>query len=366
MNKIISGIILSIIPLIIGCSYEDFNPTDWAVDPILEFSESGLVFNAATNCDTIKVTTNYQTFLVSCPDSWCKITPNSENSIIIIEVEPNMKAEQRRTSISVTVGRGNKSLTKTFSVVQMGGYWDVIGQFSVYWSSDVTTTQKETISEILTNMKYVQGGTFNMGTSIYPDLTPPHNVTLSDFYINKFEVTQKQWNSIMGSNQSLFKGENLPVENIKWEDALDFVTHLSSLTNLNFSLPTEAQWEYAARGGRKSMGFRYPGSDDPNDVAIYKGYPLNLDDPYYTTYEGGLLLDNELELHDMAGNVSELCLDWYGEYELTDQINPTGPATGKYHVVRGGDISMYLYMCNSFIRLPSNGGELTGIRLCIR
>lgn len=366
MRKFLTGIVSSIILLLSGCSYEEFNPTDWAVDPILELSESGVVFNAAINQDTVKISTNYQTFEVSCQDSWCTIIPNQKDSTIIVSVEPNMKAEQRRTTIYVNVGRGEKNLTKALSVVQMGGYWDVIDQFSIYWSSDVTITQKETIAEILSNMVYVRGGTFVMGTNDYVDLTPQHNVTLTDFYINKFEVTQKQWNSIMGSNQSYFKGASMPVENVEWGEALEFVTQLSRLTNLNFSLPTEAQWEYAARGGEYSMGFSYPGSSDPNDVTIYKGYPLNLSDPYCTTYEGGQLLPNELGLHDMAGNVTEVCSDWYGEYDLSDQVDPMGPATGVYHVKRGGDISMYPFLCNSFIRLPSNGGELTGIRLCIR
>ena len=223
---------LCLLVIMYGCTYEEFDPSEWAVDPMLELSESGLVFNAAINLDTIKISTNYQTFDVSCQDSWCIIVPNQKDSTIIVYVEPNMKAEQRRTTIYVNVGRGEKKLTKTLSVVQMGGYWDVIDQFSVYWSSDVTITQKETITEILSNMVCVKGGTFVMGTEV--DYTSNatdtrHNVTLSDFYINKTEVTQKQWNTIMGSNQSNFKGEQLPVENIEWEEALDFVTKLSRL-----------------------------------------------------------------------------------------------------------------------------------------
>lgn len=371
MRKFLNGIVSSIILLLSGCSYEEFNPTDWAVDPILELSESGVVFNAAINQDTVKISTNYQTFEVSCQDSWCTIVPNQKDSTIIVSVAPNMKAEQRRTTIYVNVGRGEKYLTKTLSVVQMGGYWDVIDQFSIYWSSNVTLTQKETIAEILSNMVYVKGSTFVMGAEV--DYTSNamdmrHNVTLSDFYINKTEVTQKQWNVIMGSNQSNFKGEQLPIENIEWEEAIDFVTKLSKLTNLNFTLPTEAQWEYAARGGVYSMGYKYPGSNDYEDVLIDKGFK-NLSDPNFTTYAVGQLWPNELGLFDMAGNVAEMCSDWYGEYNLSDQENPMGPATGEYHVIRGGDIeSTSLLLWPVYSRCPfiTKNGNYIGIRLCIR
>lgn len=353
-----------ILVLLQGCTYEDFEPTEWAVEPELELSESGLVFNAANNQDTIKVTTNYNSFEVSCEDSWCNIKPNVSDSIITIYVEPNMKAEQRRTTIYVTISRGIKSLTKTLSVVQMGGYWDVVDQFSIYWSSDITDTQKETISNILSTMVYVKGGTFVMGrlggNTGYSDEDWRHNVTLSDFYINKTEVSQKQWNVIMGGNNSIFKGENLPVENIEWDKALEFVSNLSRLTNINFVLPTEAQWEYAARGGIYSMGYTYPGSNDYEDVLVYKG-GRNLSDPSFSTYEVGTLWPNELGLYNMAGNVAEMCSDWYGSYYLHDQTNPMGPATGKYHVIRGGDISSLL---NVYDR--SWFGDYIGLRLCIR
>lgn len=357
--------------LFTGCTLEDFEPTEWAVEPKLDLSESGLVFNATNNKDTVKVSTNYNTFTVSCEDSWCVITPNQSDSTIAIYVEPNMKAEQRRTTIHVSIGRGNKSLTKSLQIVQMGGYWDALSQFSVYWSSDVTDSQKEIIAGILSNMVYVKGGTFVMGriggNTGYSSDDTRHSVTLSDFYINKTELTQKQWNVVMGSNNSTFRGENLPVENIEWTDALDFVSKLTRLTNLNFVLPTEAQWEYAARGGIYSMGYEYPGSNDYKDVLIYKGYESS-SSPSYTTYEVGTLWPNELGLYNMAGNVAEMCSDWYGEYSLSDQIDPMGPATGKYHVVRGGDITDLWVFCNVYHRssfiTPKN--NYIGIRLCIR
>lgn len=363
-------LISCILFLLQGCALEDFDPSEWAVDPVLELSASGVVFNAANNRDTIKVSTNYQSFSVSCNDSWCVIKPDLSDSTIAIYVEPNMKAEQRRTTISVSVERGKKSLTKSLQVVQMGGYWDVLSQFSVYWSSDVTDSQKETIADILSNMVFVKGNSFVMGRlgenywySGHSDADMRHNVTLSDFYINKTEVSQKQWNVIMGSNNSIFRGENLPVENINWEEALDFVSKLARLTNLNFVLPTEAQWEYAARGGIYSMGYIYPGSNDYDDVLIYKG-DLSKTSPDFTTYEVGTLWPNELGLYNMAGNVAEMCSDWYAIYDLSDQTDPMGPATGKYHVLRGGDITDLWTSCNVYHR--TYYGDYIGLRLCIR
>lgn len=378
MRKIIRWIGMGMTIALQACIYESFDPVEWAVMPELDLSESGLVFNATNNQDTVRISTNYKNFTVSCSDEWCKLTPDVDKSEIAVYVDPNMNAEQRRTTVYVNVGRGNKTLTKTMSVVQMGGYWDVVGQFTIYWSSNVTSTQKETISEILNNMVYVKGGRFVMGSDDYGYVSIDgdindwkvvndcyHNVTLSDFYINKLEVTQKQWNVIMGGNNSHFKGEKLPVENIEWEEALDFVNKLAHLTNIKFALPTEAQWEYAARGGIYSMGFINPGSNDYRDVMIYKGDRVE-NDPLYTTDEVGQLIPNELGLYNMAGNVSEICFDWYGNYDLSDQVNPVGPATGEYHVIRGGDMKdlclSYTYTRSPFITKTI---DYAGIRLCV-
>lgn len=377
MRKGITYIVVLLVGMFTSCTLEEFNPEDWAVDPMLELSETGVVFTATNNADTIHITTNYSSFQTSCVDSWCSVENN--DSLIMIKVSPNMNAEQRRTAINISVGRGNKTLTKTFSVVQMGGYWDVVDQFSIYWSSNVTETQRSTISDMLSNMVYVKGGTFIMGCQgdnplesnynwAYYDKDCRHKVTLSDFYINKTEVTQKQWNTIMGKNSSNFKGENLPVENISWEEAMDFVTKLSQLTNLNFSLPTEAQWEYAARGGIYSMGYLYPGSNDDEDVLIYKGRG-DVSDPSFTTYPVAQLWPNELGLYDMAGNVSEMCLDWYGDYVTYDTIDPIGPANGERHVVRGGNITDYpAPHCTVYSRWQffNTSDNYVGLRLCIK
>ena len=186
------------------------------------------------------------------------------------------------------------------------------------------------------DMSFVKGGTFMMGSdapSAEADEKPVHEVTLSDYYIGQTEVTQHLWKKVMGSdnNPSAKKGDNLPVTNITWDDAQQFVTQLSEMTGLYFRLPTEAEWEYAARGGQRSQGYTYAGSNDLDSVAWHKG---NCTQPQAV----GQKMPNELGIYDMTGNVYEFCQDWYGPYSAESQDNPTGPtsSTKNVRVCRGG------------------------------
>ena len=170
-----------------------------------------------------------------------------------------------------------------------------------------------------------------------PDEEPIHQVTLTnDYYMGKFEVTQEEWVAVMDSNPSYFSGTNLPVDNVSWNDIVnDFLPELNRLTGLTFRLPTEAEWEYAARGGNKSQGYEYSGSNTIDDVAWY-GNGADGTAKEYTTYPVGTKLPNELGLYDMSGNVWEWCSDWYGDYSSSSQTNPIGPATGSTRVRRSG------------------------------
>lgn len=174
-------------------------------------------------------------------------------------------------------------------------------------------------------MVYVEGGEFIMGGEI-DDEIPKHKVTLDDYYIGKYEVSQAQWKAIMGTNPSEHIGDNLPVENIRWNKAQEFITKLNELSGESYRLPTEAEWEYAAKGGNKSKGYKYSGSNSWKDV----GWSVN-----YTTNFIGSLKPNELGIYNMSGNVNEWCSDWYGPYTKEEQYNPQGPISGKDHVVRG-------------------------------
>ena len=217
-------------------------------------------------------------------------------------------------------------------------------------------------------MVKVEAGSFNMGAtpemkSPYEVEKPVHRVTLTNnYYIGKYEVTQALWQAVMGSNPSHFKGDALPVEQVSWNDCQKFITKLNRLTGKNFRLPTEAEWEYAARGGNKSRGYRYSGSNTIDDVAWYENDALS------QTHPVGTKQPNELEIYDMTGNVMEWCQDWYGSYSSSPQVNPTGAASGSYRVVRGGGWSDSARDCRTSDRdFISPGGRSSdlGLRLVL-
>ena len=190
---------------------------------------------------------------------------------------------------------------------------------------------KITVDGVSFKMIKVEGGTFQMGSENGEDSEKPvHSVTLSDYYIGETEVTQKLWQAVMGSNPSCFEGVYLPVEKVSWYDCQEFIDKLNQKTGRRFALPTEAQWEFAARGGNKSQGYEYSGSNNIDDVAWY------LDNCSDKTHPVGTKMANELGLYDMTGNVWEWCSDWYGHYSSSSQTDPTGPSTGSYRVLRGG------------------------------
>ena len=165
------------------------------------------------------------------------------------------------------------------------------------------------------------------------DESPVHNVTLSAFSIGQTEVTQELWTAVMGSNPSNWLGSKLPVETVSWGDCQIFITKLNQLTGKTFRLPTEAEWEYAARGGSKSQGYKYSGSNTIDDVAWYGSNSDN------KTHEVATKQANELGIYDMSGNVWEWCQDWYGTYSSTAQSNPAGASSGSDRVYRGGSWS---------------------------
>ena len=193
-----------------------------------------------------------------------------------------------------------------------------------------------TVKGVSFDMVKVQGGTFAMGATSEqyypePDEHPVRQVTLSDFMIGKTEVTQELWQAVMGNNPSYFNGNNLPVECVTWYDCQEFIEKLNRLTGLNFRLPTEAEWEYAARGGNKSQGYIYSGSNDIGSVAWYD------DNSSLKTHAVATKSPNELGLYDMSGNVSEWCNDYYDYYISSgSQTDPKGPSWGFERVHRGG------------------------------
>ena len=212
----------------------------------------------------------------------------------------------------------------------------------------------------------VEAGTFAMGATPemedpWDDEKPAHQVTLTnDYYIGKYEVTQALWQAVMGNNPSNFKGDNLPVEQVSWDDCQEFISQLNRITGKTFRLPTEAEWEYAARGGKKSRGYQYSGSNNLSDVAWYK------DNSDSKTHAVGSKQSNELGIYDMSGNVWEWCQDWDGEYSSSSQVNPTGANSGSDRVYRGGSWRNAAGVCRSSFRIssaPDNTSYCLGLRL---
>ena len=241
-------------------------------------------------------------------------------------------------------------------------------------------------------MVKVDGGTFTMGATAeqgkdaHDKERPVHQVTLTDYYIGQTQVTQALWKAVMGDNPSYYKGDNLPVEKVSWYDCQTFIKKLNGLLSdqlggMRFALPTEAQWEFAARGGNKSKGYKYAGSNNIDDVAWYDlAWWGNSGD--MTTHPVAQKRPNELGLYDMSGNVYEWCQDWYNDYSSNAQTNPQGPTDGKKRVCRGGS----WYICDDYCRVSNrsystpdypdnynyivygglNGRDSTlGLRLCL-
>ena len=200
-------------------------------------------------------------------------------------------------------------------------------------SDNISIPVKDGIS---IDMVRVEAGTFTMGATPemenpLDDEKPAHQVTLTnDYYIGKYEVTQALWQAVMGNNPSNFKGDNLPVEQVSWDDCQEFISKLNSITDKTFRLPTEAEWEFAARGGNKGRGYQFSGNNKLSKVAWYK------DNSRAQTHSVGSKQANELGIYDMSGNVWEWCQDRYGKYSSSSQTNPTCDTSGSLRVFRGG------------------------------
>lgn len=218
-------------------------------------------------------------------------------------------------------------------------------------------------------MVYVPGGTFMMGSTpatdpdAYRNESPVHEVTVWSYYIAETEVTQELWQAVMGNNPSKCQGDpRRPVENVTLFQCVRFVDKLSALTGKVFRLPTEAEWEYAARGAGYSRGFRFAGSADVDLVAWY--YENALDSPHPV----GLKQPNEIGLYDMSGNVFEWCQDFYSSYDGEPAVNPIGPESGSDNIIRGGSWGSMAPLCRVSFRgmmPPSESTGYVGLRLAM-
>lgn len=256
-------------------------------------------------------------------------------------------------------------------------YNDGLDEFRNLWRD--RNQDKKKIDTGLVEMVEVEGGTFLMGSDKgEADEKPVHEVKIANFLIGKYSVTQELWENIMGSNPSMFKGNKRPVENVSWYDAVEFCNKLCEKEGLKkaysgsgdnvacdfasagFRLPREAEWEFAARGGNKSKGYRFSGSDNIDEVAWY------WDKSDDSTHDSGTKQANELGIYDMTGNVWEWCWDWKWDYGSLDQTDPRQSKTGFVRVNRGG--SWYNHMKSCRVRrrdenLPDCRLDILGFRV---
>ena len=237
------------------------------------------------------------------------------------------------------------------------------------------------VGDVSFKMILVEHGTFTMGANSeqkkswknffhgpWKNEKPAHKVTLTkDYYMGDTQVTQALWKTVMGDNPSCFIGKKRPVEFVDWDDCQKFIKELnrrlrSQLYGKSFRLPTEAEWEFAARGGNKSCGYQYSGSDDLDEVACYSGNSNG------GTCDVASFSPNELGIYDMSGNVCEWCHDWYGSYNRSSQTDPKGPSSGYYRVIRGGSWYYGVRECRLSCRhdfSPNFRSNFLGLRLVL-
>lgn len=242
--------------------------------------------------------------------------------------------EQAQHWFQNAAAQGNKNAKKEYDAIsQLISSENAESQYTQSFVNDLTNSSIETITVngVSFNMINVEGGTFMMGSddsNAWENEKPVHQVTLSTYSIGETEVTCELWNAVMG-DYTRPSMKNLPYSFASWDDCQKFIAKLNQLTNRNFRLPTEAEWEFAARGGNKSQGYKFSGGNRMSTVGWYKANSGG------KTHDVKMKKPNELGLYDMSGNASEWCQDWYDTYNSEPQTNPTGPSNGKYRVQRG-------------------------------
>lgn len=243
--------------------------------------------------------------------------------------------------IDETIGAGTTSkkylwisLVAAASIITCVALYVIFGKKVEPTPTSVVDTKDFTGLNLYPMVK-VKGGTFTMGSADpEDDDCPPHKVTVGDFYIGQFEVSQELWKKVMGNNPSEYQDDeklDFPVENVSFDDVQTFINKLNKLSNQNFSLPTEAQWEYAARGGEKSHGYKFS-VQYPNNIWFDKDHPFRIKFPPSV---------NELGIYQMSGNVAEWCLDYYDKdfYKKCSKKNPVNTKQSEMRVIRGGSFN---------------------------
>ncbi len=290
-----------------------------------------------------------------------------------------VKAQDLRRAVPVgtdaVTSRGDVNGDGFVDVGDISSIIDIMSGKSIFEILSMTGDEAELhLLGIPVKMVRVEAGTFTMGSTEMDNEKWPHEVTLtSDFFIADTEVTQELWVAVMGVNpvNTYLRGEQHPIINVSWNDCQVFLEKLRNLTSLDFRLPTEAEWEYAARGGNKSKGYKYAGSNDIDEVAWYEVncFFVGLDSPDYGVHDVKTKQPNELGLYDMSGNAKEWCSDWFSSsYGTGKKVDPKGPDTGAGRVLRGGSWGTNSSFCRISARDVSGPDKIhagNGLRLVL-
>ncbi|MBO7139163.1 MAG: SUMF1/EgtB/PvdO family nonheme iron enzyme [Prevotella sp.] len=345
----------------------------------------------SVNAQELIIKTSYSEYVIPLNDSFA-IVPSGTNLFIFASNSDRMTMVQfsditgisyRGPSGGTSDGlKGDVNEDGWVDVADISAVIDIMAGKDVNLQLGPVETKTYTVNGVSFTMIGVEGGTFQMGSDdsdAYDDARPVHQVTLSSFSIGQTEVTQALWNAVMGQkptsdgkqwSSTYGLGDNYPAYYVNWNDCQEFITKLNQLTGQQFRLPTEAEWEYAARGGNKNQGCKYSGSNTIDDVAWYDYNLSEMEsDTGYGTQPVATKQSNELGIYDMTGNVWEWCSDWYGDYTSDAQTNPTGPASGSGRVLRGGGWYTFTKrLCRVSFResyLPSSRDYDLGVRLAL-
>lgn len=328
----------------------------------LEVSDSEITLDESvdgTGIGAFSIKSNTRWVLTSHAD-WLSFTPaeGQGDQVIAVAAKRNNSVSDRIARIMVSSADQSVYTYIYVKVTQNSGENYIDSQNGLFTANGVSF-----------KMITVPGGTFRMGASnadyVEENEQPAHNVSVSKFYIGETEVTQELWEAVMGSNPSSLKGAQLPVHNVSWDDCQEFINKLNDVTGLWFSLPTEAEWEFAARGGNKTLDYLYSGSNNIGDVAWYNENSGGLPHEVKTKQA------NELGIYDMSGNVMEWCQDWYGPNTYSQEVkpDPTGPESGMVRVLRGGRFNFVALDCRVSKRdseIPRYATSSYGLRLALR
>lgn len=311
----------------------------------LEIGEENIVVPSMGEIRQVSLNCNSSNYTIECQNEWIDIKKGTD--VLFINIDRNYNMTERVGMIKLIQG----SVEKNLSIRQNACPWyESFQMINVEGGSFFIGAQKDNSSSL------------NYDIDAYQIESPVHKVTLDDYCIGMFEVTQAQWVAAMGNNPSIHQGDNLPVENVSWEQVQDFINLLNEKSGLTYRLPTESEWEFAAKGGNKSEGFKYSGYSVLGACGLYYSNSES------STHEVGTKYPNELGIYDMSGNVREWCNDWFDYYTSSDANNPNGPDYGNMKVNRGGSWTTPAVNCRNSYRhtdFPYEASQDLGFRLAL-